>query len=199
MRPRRRWPGWSLGARAASVRAALGLVHAEVGRLDEARDIFEAIGQADFAQLPVEASTVVAYCFCARLAAALDDPGRAAQLHRLLAPYPDQIAVWAVGLGIGCVSYYLGLLALCMGALDEALEHFAAAAAIEQRVGAPTWLARTRVGWARALLTRRAPGDAEQAEHLLEQAWTTPAGWGWRASNGGRQRCSGPPPGPLPS
>jgi hypothetical protein len=68
------------------------------------------------------------------------------------------------------VSYYLGLLALCMGALDEALERFAAAATIEQRVGAPTWLARTRVGWARALLTRRAPGDAEQAEHLLEQA-----------------------------
>jgi DNA-binding SARP family transcriptional activator len=153
-----------------AIRAALGLVHAEVGRLDEARDIFEAIGQADFAQLPVEASTVVAYCFCARLAATLDDPGRAAQLHQLLAPYPDQIAVWAVGLGIGCVSYYLGLLALCMGALDEALERFAAAATIEQRVGAPTWLARTRVGWARALLTRRAPGDAEQAEHLLEQA-----------------------------
>jgi DNA-binding SARP family transcriptional activator len=153
-----------------SIRAALGLVYAEVGRVDEARAIFEAIGQADFAQLPVEASTVVAYCFCARLAATLDDPGRAAQLHRLLAPFPDQIAVWAVGLGIGCVSYYLGLLAFCMGALDEALERFAAAAAIDQRVGAPTWLARTRIGLARALLTRRASGDVEQAKHLLEQA-----------------------------
>jgi hypothetical protein len=111
----------------------------------------------------------VAYCFCARLAVRLDDPGRAAQLHRLLAPYPDQIAVWAVGLGIGSVSYYLGLLALCMDALDEALARFAAAAAIDQRVGAPTWLTQTRMGWARALLTRRAPGDAEQADHLLEQ------------------------------
>jgi DNA-binding SARP family transcriptional activator len=153
-----------------SVRATLGLVQAEMGRPDEARAIFEAIGQADFAQLPVEASTVVAYCFCARLAATLDDPDRAAQLHRLLAPYPDQIAVWAVGLGIGSVSYYLGLLALCMDALDDALGHFAAAAAIDQRVGAPTWLARTRIGWARALLTRRGPGDAEQADHLLQQA-----------------------------
>jgi tetratricopeptide (TPR) repeat protein len=75
-----------------------------------------------------------------------------------------------VGLGIGSVSYYLGLLASSMGALDEALARFAAAAAIDQRVGAPTWLARTRMGWARALLSRRAPGDAEQADHLLEQA-----------------------------
>jgi tetratricopeptide (TPR) repeat protein len=99
----------------------------------------------------------------------LDDPGRAAQLHRLLAPFPDQVAVWAVGLGIGCVSYYLGLLAFCMGALDEALERFAAAAAIDQRVGAPTWLARTRMAMARALLARRASGDVEQAKHLLEQ------------------------------
>jgi DNA-binding SARP family transcriptional activator len=156
-----------------SVRAALGLVHAEVGRLDAARAVFEALGQTDFAQLPVEASTMVAYCFCARLAAALDDAGRAAQLHRLLAPFPDQIAVWAVGLGIGSVSYYLGCLAFSMGALDEALARFAAAAAIDQRVGAPTWLARTRIGWARALLTRRAPGDVEQARHLLEQALDT--------------------------
>jgi tetratricopeptide (TPR) repeat protein len=152
-----------------SIRAALGLVYAEVGRVDEARAIFEAIGRADFAQLPVEASTVVAFCFCARLAAMLDDPGRAAQLHRLLAPFPGQVAVWAVGLGIGSVSYYLGLLAFCLGALDEALERFAAAAAIDQRVGAPTWLARTRIGLARALLTRRASGDVEQAKHLLEQ------------------------------
>jgi tetratricopeptide (TPR) repeat protein len=156
-----------------SVRAVLGLVYAEVGRLDEARVVFEALGQADFAQLPVEASTVVAYCFCARLAAALDDAVRAAQLHRLLAPFPDQIAVWAVGLGIGSVSYYLGCLAFSMGALDEALARFAAAAAIDQRVSAPTWLARTRMGWARALLTRGAPGDVEQARHLLEQALDT--------------------------
>ena len=78
--------------------------------------------------------------------------------------------MWAVGLGIGSVSDHLGLLASCMGALDEALARFAAAAAVDQRVGAPTWLARTRVGWARTLLTRRAPGDAEQADHLLEQA-----------------------------
>jgi hypothetical protein len=41
------------------------------------------------------------------------------------------------------------------------------------RIGAPTWLARTRLEWARMLLTLRGAGDMERAQELLRQALTT--------------------------
>jgi hypothetical protein len=56
---------------------------------------------------------------------------------------------------------------------DEAAVQFADAAAIHERIGAPTWLARTRLEWARMLLRRGDPGDIEQARGLLAQAVST--------------------------
>jgi len=38
--------------------------------------------------------------------------------------------------------------------------------------GAPAWLAQARLEWARTLLTRGFPGDAERAKELLEQVPT---------------------------
>jgi hypothetical protein len=40
-------------------------------------------------------------------------------------------------------------------------------------MGAPTWLARTHLEWARMLLMRRQPGDVERARELLGQALAT--------------------------
>jgi hypothetical protein len=39
-----------------------------------------------------------------------------------------------------------------------------------ERLAAPAWLARTRLEWARMLLTRRRPGDTDRARELLNQA-----------------------------
>jgi tetratricopeptide (TPR) repeat protein len=127
-----------------AIRAALALLYAETGRTDEARALFAAIAGDDLAALPVEASTMVAFGFCAELCFLLGDTRRAGQLHALLAPYADQITVWAVGLGTGSVAHRLGRLAHVLGDLDEADARFTAAAAIERRAGAPPWLARTR-------------------------------------------------------
>jgi hypothetical protein len=136
-----------------AIRAALALLYAETGRLDEAGALFAAIAGDDLAALPVEASSMVAFGFCAELCFLLGDTRRAAQLHALLAPYPDQIAVWAVGLGTGSVAHRLGRLAHTLGHLEEADARFTAAAAIEQRAGAPPWLARTKR--AHAAVTRQ--------------------------------------------
>jgi class 3 adenylate cyclase len=65
------------------------------------------------------------------------------------------------------------LLATTLERYDEAGRHFAAAEAGHAHVGAPTWLARTRLEWARMLLCRRADGDAERARELLAAALAT--------------------------
>jgi hypothetical protein len=71
---------------------------------------------------------------------------------------------------MGTVAYHLGLLATTTGDFDGAESEFAHAAAIEERIGAPTWLARTRTEWARALLRQSGPGDCERARDLLTRA-----------------------------
>ena len=52
------------------------------------------------------------------------------------------------------------------------IAHFADAAQTYERVGAPAHLGRAQVAWAKALLARRSPGDAEQARTLLTEAVT---------------------------
>ena len=92
-----------------------------------------------------------------------------ALLYDLLLPYAQRVSgqgiVW-----IGAVAHYLGLLARTLGDTAGAEAHFADAAAIHQRIDAPIWLARTRLEWARMLLARRHPGDAERARQLLGDA-----------------------------
>ena len=51
--------------------------------------------------------------------------------------------------------------------------HFATAAGTHEGIEAPTWLARTAPGWARMLLARPGPRDAERARELLGNALTT--------------------------
>jgi len=70
------------------------------------------------------------------------------------------------------VARHLGLLATTLGRYDEADTRFAAAAAIHHRIGAPHWLARTRLEWAHMLVARQQPGDEERARQLLRQALT---------------------------
>jgi tetratricopeptide (TPR) repeat protein len=129
-----------------SIHAALAVLCAESGRPDEAAALVEALAPPDLGDLPIEASTMVTWVLCADVVALLGDRERAEQLVRVLAPYPDQIAVWAVGLGVGSVASRLGRLAALRGDAEEAGRYRARAVAIEERAQAPTWLARTRAG-----------------------------------------------------
>ena len=73
----------------------------------------------------------------------------------------------------GCTNHYLAMLATALGRFEEAEARFASVAGTHDRIGAPSWLGYTRIEWARMLLARRGPGDAERAEELLGQAFAT--------------------------
>ncbi len=104
---------------------------------------------------------------CSRLGLA----DRAGELYELLEPFAGRLA--GGGIAIGSIDWALGRLATTMGHYEQAERNFAAAAEIEERFGAPLLLARTRAGWAGALIARGHPEDLERAQRMLEQAEET--------------------------
>lgn len=92
-------------------------------------------------------------------------------LRSALEPYAGQLMIGGFAGWIGgSVSLYLAMLATTAGDYQQADADFAAAAATHERIGAPIWLARTRLEWARMLLARAQPSDPERAADLLNQA-----------------------------
>src|SRR5439155_18705023 len=98
----------------------------------------------------------------AAMAAPLGATTQAHALYGLPAPHHDQLDTMA-GTVAGAIVHYLGPLATVLGRLEEAEAHFVEAEQIHDRIGAPAWLARTHLEWARMLLVRRAPGDTQRA------------------------------------
>jgi class 3 adenylate cyclase len=156
---------------ASSTLAAVALAFCELGRHDEARAVFERIA-LDESALPTNVLWLHSMTMAAEACAGLGDVGRAANLSERLAPY-HELLVNNVGGATGAVTHYLGLLATTLGRFDEADVRFAAAAAMHERLSAPTLLARTRLEWAHMLVVRHEVGDAERARHLLGHALTT--------------------------
>jgi class 3 adenylate cyclase len=153
------------------LRAYLALLLCEIDEDARARPIFEEFA-ADFGALPLNVAWARAMAALAEVCAHLGDITRAAELSTMLAPYADQLAAVAGTLG-GSLAHYLGMLAGTRSRFDEAEAYFASAAGTHDRMKAPAWLARTRLEWARMLLTRRQPGDIDRARDLLGQALET--------------------------
>jgi tetratricopeptide (TPR) repeat protein len=105
---------------------------------------------------------------CCRLGLA----DRARELYEPLEPCSRQIA--AAGSNVwGSFDWALGILATTLERYEQAEIHFAVAAEIEERLGTPLLLARTRASWARALIARGRPEDLDRAQQMLEQAEET--------------------------
>ena len=166
-----------LAERAASVPnllsgpALLALILCELDRPDEATEHYErVVGHLD--DLPVDTQWLVALPPCAVVCAQLGDRPRARLLFDLLAPCTSEVMFGAF-IWLGAKAHYLALLATTLGDYDEAERRFADAATTHERIGAPHWLARTRLEWARMLLRRDRPGDTQRAQDLLGLALTT--------------------------
>ena len=154
------------------LRAYLALVLCELDRPDEAVEHYERLAVEKFTGMPRDPTWILAMPVCAAVCAHLGDRARAPALFDLLVPYASQF-VFTAGGSLGAVAHYLAILAATSGDFDEAERRFTDAAATHERIDAPNWLARTRLEWARMLITRDRPGDPERARELLSQTLTT--------------------------
>jgi class 3 adenylate cyclase/tetratricopeptide (TPR) repeat protein len=167
----------SLAGQAASLpglpmlQLMLALLYVELDRDQEARSTLARFS-GGFPGLARDILAMRSLTLGASVAAHLGDSGVAEMLSNLLTPYADQLVVM-VGTVNGSVTHYLGMLATTLGRFDEAQARFATAAATHERIEAAPWLARTRLEWARMLLSRHQPGDAERAGELLGQVMAT--------------------------
>jgi hypothetical protein len=137
--------------------------------MDEARRLLDAAHGRDFAKIPADNLWLTTMAAYADACAQLDHTDAATALYPLLAPYADRLAVNGININ-GAMARYLGLLATTLGDLPLAESHFAAAVELHERVGAPVFLARTRLEWARALIRLGGSAGALRAGRLLEQA-----------------------------
>lgn len=80
---------------------------------------------------------------------------------------------------LGAADRFVAMIATRRRDFDEAMQHYEAALALEERLGAPALTTRTRLWWARALEERGAPGDATAARGLRAQAQATAASFGF--------------------
>ena len=155
----------------AAAWALLALAYCELERGDQARRVWArfATTVGDTSIGPVGGMVMAP---AAEVCARLGDTVAAAKLYELLLPHADQIAGAPVG-WFGSVAYFLALLAATLGRVEDAEKHFTDAEATSERMGAPSWLARTRLEWGRMLVLRGGTGDADRARALLGQALAT--------------------------
>jgi DNA-binding SARP family transcriptional activator len=152
-------------------RGALALLLVELGRADEAREVFEQVAQGGFSAVPRDGNWLIAITLMAEVCGALGDAERAEQLYRLLAPYSGRnVLVGRNATCNGSASRLLGSLAAARGEYDLAERHYDEAQRMHVDMGARPWHARTQVSYAEMLLARRRPGDVERATEMLAGA-----------------------------
>jgi len=153
-------------------RAVLALTYCEVDRQDDARRLFQRDAANDFADIPYDSNWLAGICIFSEVCSQLGEKAAAEVLYRLLAPWHNQVSSNGGGI-LGSVARHLGQFATLLGRYDDADAHFAEAHAMHEHLGAPIWLARTQIDWARMYLARQQPGDRIRARVFLEQALNT--------------------------
>ncbi len=155
-------------------RCALGWIHGETGRTEEARNEFDELATHSFADLPQDGIWLISIYLLTELCGHLGDAERAKLLYDILLPYAGRnILTGNPALCTGSASRQLGMMAAVMGRYDDAERHFDDALAFDQKMNARPWVAHTQYQYAKMLVARDAPGDKAKALALLQQALNT--------------------------
>jgi hypothetical protein len=163
----------------------MSLSDVDLGNSATARRALEFATATLFAR-PRDGRWLPAMAVAALVAARLQEPAAAARLYQAL-PYRAQVIVAALPAPVVCfgsASLYLALLATVASRRVEAGDHFEAAMAVHERLGAGPLLARTRLAYASMLLAHGQPADRRRADELLEQALATAGALGMAAVAG---------------
>jgi hypothetical protein len=159
-------------------RAVLAACYARLGKEEEARNTIADDLADGFASYPFDLTWSLCMVLGAEVVVTLELEEPAMALYERLAPFADNLAnadpaIYAVG------HHALGRLATFLRRLDDAEEHFLAAAAFHEGLGARYLLADTRVYWAEMLDRRGREGDAQAARDLAQQAASVAAQFGY--------------------
>jgi hypothetical protein len=150
--------------------AALALVLAEAGRLDEGAEVLDTLAAAGFGSVPEDAlwmGTMVAASLSYWRAGSregVDD------LYAVFSRYPDANATVGNASSYGAVAWFLGILATLLQRWADAERHFDYGMALNEKMGHRPALAYNRLHYGDMLLRRDAPGDREKARGLLQQS-----------------------------
>lgn len=151
-----------------SFRCALATIHAEAGRSDEARALYEEVARHDFeAVRRGDPHYWLILSLLAPLCVELGDAAHARWLTAALAPRRGRYLTVPHVLTTGCASRPLGLLAARLGQADEARELLDEAVEVERRMEARAWLAETLVDRAALLLES---GNASAGADAIAEA-----------------------------
>jgi tetratricopeptide (TPR) repeat protein len=155
-------------------RVMLAALYADVGRLENARDLFEPLTEDRFSLLRRDWSFPLAIRYLAELCAHLGDTERAFELESEFRPYSGQILVPTLGTSIeGAADRSLGQLYAVLGRLDDADRCYRSATQLEDSMGFPVLAARTRYWHARLLLAFSDAENRLRARNLLHTTLST--------------------------
>ena len=148
-------------------RPGLAALLAELGMVDEARHELDRVRREGLDGFR-ETLWLGSLTFLADAARAVGDEAIAELVYPELLPLSGVSVMIGHGVALyGSADRYLGMLAATLGRTREAEERFLAAAALERRMGARTWLAHTTYEHGRTLVELGAP---ERAAPLLAEA-----------------------------
>jgi tetratricopeptide (TPR) repeat protein len=150
-------------------RGALACLLADVGRIEEARGIFDDLAVDEFRAHYPDCEWLLGMALTSEACAMLGDAAAAAVLYGQLLPFEGGHAVGHTEGSLGAVDRYLGMLAATMGRDADAERHFEAGIAVNEKLGARPWAARTQANLA-ALLRRRGTADDVERAIALERA-----------------------------
>ncbi len=159
---------------AISLRIGEASYHCDGGRVDEARASFEALAAHEFADVPRNEHWLVSISGLAELCSRLGDVRRAATLYAQLAPFASRnVAHDLLRAYSGSASHYLALLAETLGRAGDAVRHYEHALAMNDRMGARPYLARTQFEYARMLVAAGRRSQRAKARELLDAGMAT--------------------------
>lgn len=155
--------------RAGAALHATALV--ETGQPKRALEIARSTLEADGSGLPRDAFWLAGVSLFAGVAATAIDRELSELLRELLKPCAEHVVLFGAGAAmLGAGHHWLGGLAATLDDTDAALDHYAEARAIAQRLSAPYWMAQSVLDAAAARRTRDKADDKAKADRLLAEA-----------------------------
>ena len=157
------------------LRVALASAYCSLGRMEEAKPLFERDAATAFTKIPRDPTWTTSMDLFAECAVALRDREAAATLYHLILPY-EKMVVFLYGTIWGSFARSLGRLAHFLGHRDAAHAHFDTALSINERIESPYFVSRTQLDYAELL---RDVGKTTEATGLVNQAFDTAKQYGF--------------------